>query len=47
MVIPCHYYVPFLFKKNAAPANENFFKSEVEKLGIRCEIMKSGSEILI
>jgi L-ascorbate metabolism protein UlaG (beta-lactamase superfamily) len=47
IVIPCHYNVPFLFKRNAAPANENLFKGKVEKLGVRCEIMKSGSEILI
>jgi len=29
IVIPCHYNVPFLLKKNAAPANESLFKSEV------------------
>ena len=45
IVIPCHYNVPFLLKKNAAPANELLFKSEVEKMGIQCEIMKSGDSI--
>lgn len=47
IVIPCHYNVPFLFKKNAAPADENLFKSEVEKLGISCEIMRNGASILV
>jgi len=46
-VIPCHYNVPFLWIKNIAPANDLLFKSEVEKLGIECNIMQQGEEIEI
>jgi len=46
-VIPCHYNVPFLFKKNAAPANEIAFKTKIEQLGIPCELMYCGDEINI
>lgn len=45
LVIPCHYNVPFLFKKNAAPADGNSFKTEIEKLGIHCELMYYGDTI--
>jgi len=44
-VIPCHYNVPFFWIRNAAPADEQFFKREVEKLGIECCIMQYGGEI--
>jgi L-ascorbate metabolism protein UlaG (beta-lactamase superfamily) len=47
MVIPCHYNVPFLWKKNIAPADDQFFKREVEKLEIECNIMQYGDEIVI
>ena len=46
-VIPCHYNVPFLWIKNIAPADDELFKREVEKLGIKCNIMKHGDEIEI
>ncbi len=46
-VIPCHYSVSFFWIKNINPANDQFFKSEVEKLGIECSIMKYGDEIAI
>jgi L-ascorbate metabolism protein UlaG (beta-lactamase superfamily) len=46
-VIPCHYSVPFLWKRKAAPADDQLFKQEVEKLGIECFIMKMGDEIEI
>jgi L-ascorbate metabolism protein UlaG (beta-lactamase superfamily) len=45
-VIPCHYNAAFLWIKNAAPTDEQLFKREVEKIGIECNIMKSGDEIL-
>lgn len=45
MVIPCHYNVSFFWIKNINPANDQLFKSEVEKLGIECSIMKYGDEI--
>jgi len=46
-VIPCHYNIPFLWIKNIAPADDQLFKREVEKLGIECNIMQSGDEIEI
>lgn len=44
-VIPCHYNVPFLWIKNLAPADDQLFKNEVEKLGIDCYLMKYGDRI--
>ena len=46
-VIPCHYNAPFLWIKNVAPADDQLFKREVEKLGIECTIMQYGDEIEI
>ncbi len=46
-VIPCHYNVPFLWVRNAAPADDQFFKQEVEKLGVECCIMNRGDEIKV
>jgi L-ascorbate metabolism protein UlaG (beta-lactamase superfamily) len=46
-VIPCHYNIPFLWIRNIAPANDQLFKREVEKLGIECNIMKRGDGIEI
>ena len=46
-VIPCHYNIPFLWIKNIAPADDQLFKREVEKLGIECKIMQRGDEIEI
>ncbi len=46
-VIPCHYNVPFLWIKNVAPADDELFKREVEKLGIECNIMGRGDAIEI
>ncbi len=46
MVIPCHYNIPFLWIKNIAPADDQMFKREVEKMGIECEIMTNGDEII-
>ena len=45
LVIPCHYSAPFLWKKNAAPADDRKFKREADRLGARCLIMKYGDEI--
>ena len=47
LVIPCHYNVPFLWIRNAAPADEQSFKEGVEKLGIECKLMGSGDEIVV
>ncbi len=46
-VVPCHYNASFLWIKNAAPADEQLFKREVEKMGIECIVMKSGNEIQV
>ena len=47
VVIPCHYNVPFLIKKNAAPADEVDFKTKVEGLGYQCQLMYDNDEISI
>ena len=46
-VIPCHYNVPFLWIKNIAPADDQLFKREVEKLGVECNIMGHADTIEI
>ncbi|MGB5332578.1 MAG: MBL fold metallo-hydrolase [Woeseiaceae bacterium] len=46
-VIPCHYSVPFLWKRKFAVANDARFKREVESLGVRCHVLKSGEELII
>ncbi len=43
VVIPCHYNVPFLWRRKMALADDIQFKKDVEALGIRCCIMSSGS----
>ena len=45
VVIPCHYNVPFLWIKNIAPADDQLFKLEVEKMGVACHLMGQGEEI--
>lgn len=47
VVIPCHYKVPALFSKNYCPANDVFFKQQVEKLGIKCSILSGGESFHI
>jgi L-ascorbate metabolism protein UlaG (beta-lactamase superfamily) len=47
LVIPCHYNVPFLIKKNAAPADEFEFQIQVEQLGIKCKLMYNNDQISI
>ena len=46
-VIPCHYNAPFLWIKNIAPADDQSFKREVEKLGSECNIMRRGDAIYV
>ena len=45
LVIPCHYNCPFLWHKQANPADVKFFKEEVEKLGAECVILRNGESI--
>ena len=46
-VVPCHYNGDFFWQRNVNPANDDMFKSEVERMGIECIIMKYGDEILV
>ena len=47
IVIPCHYNVPFLWKRKICPANDQLFKREVEKMGVECQIMHYGESITV
>lgn len=44
-VIPCHYNLPLLFNRKFAPVDSQWFKREVEKMGISCSIMIYGDII--
>ena len=44
-VIPCHYNCPALFSKKYNPADDKYFKKEVEKMGLRCVILYRGESI--
>ena len=46
-VIPCHYNCGALWIRKLNPADDEMFKTEVEKMGIECIIMKDGDEILV
>ena len=46
-VVPCHYACDFLWRRNVNPADTETFKTEVEKMGIECTIMKYGDAIEI
>jgi hypothetical protein len=41
------YNCPAFFSKKYNPADDKMFKKEVEKMGIECNIMKYGDEILV
>ncbi len=45
LVIPCHYNCPGFFTKTYNPADDVLFKSEVEKTGSKCQILKMGDSI--
>lgn len=45
IVIPCHYNCDFLWRKNINPADDQMFKTEVEKTGAKCVILRSGESI--
>jgi len=47
LVIPCHYNCPALFSKKYNPADDKWFKEEVEKLGIKCSILHKGDLIKV
>lgn len=46
-VIPCHYNVPFLWKRSFAKADDAGFKRAAEAMGVQCHIMKSGEQLHI
>lgn len=46
-VIPCHYNVPFLWKRKFARADDQRFKQEIEALGVGCEILHAGDSLQI
>ena len=46
-VIPCHYSVPFLWKRRFAVADDQRFKREAERLGARCTILKYGDALTV
>jgi L-ascorbate metabolism protein UlaG (beta-lactamase superfamily) len=47
LVIPTHYNCPFLFSRKGNPANDQWFRSEVEKLGSSCVILLKEESITI
>jgi len=47
MVIPCHYDCGALLSRKLNQADAEMFKRGVEKMGIECNIMKYGDEILV
>ena len=45
LVIPCHYNCSAFHKRNANPADENYFYDEVIKMGFDCSILKVNEYI--
>ena len=46
-IVPCHYNVPLLWKRKFAPADDQRFKEEVERMGIECTILHRGESLTI
>ena len=46
-VIPCHYNCPALWTRKLNPADDQYFKREVERLGSSCIIMGDGESLEI
>lgn len=44
-VIPCHYNCPAFFTNKYNPADDQLFKTEVEKAGCECVILHNGESI--
>ena len=47
IVVPCHYNVPFFWKRRIALADDAGFKRAVERLGVECRILKSGESLTL
>lgn len=45
LVIPCHYNCPAFFSKKYNPADDQMFKTEVEKTGLKCAILHNGESV--
>jgi L-ascorbate metabolism protein UlaG (beta-lactamase superfamily) len=45
LVLPCHYNCPAFFTKKYNPADDVYFKREVEKLGSECIILRNAESI--
>lgn len=45
MVLPCHYNCPGFFTSKYNPADEAYFKREVEKLGSECIILRNADSV--
>jgi L-ascorbate metabolism protein UlaG (beta-lactamase superfamily) len=45
LVIPCHYNCPAFFSRKYNPADDQLFKREAEKTGIKCVILNSEESI--
>ena len=46
-VIPCHYNVPFLWKRKFAQADDQRFRREIERMGIECAILHGGESVTV
>jgi L-ascorbate metabolism protein UlaG (beta-lactamase superfamily) len=47
IVIPCHYNVPFLWKRKIAVADDAEFKRGVEALGKECYVLGAGDVLTV
>ncbi len=47
VVLPCHYNCPGLFTSKYSPADDAYFKREVEKLGSECVILGNADSIVL
>lgn len=47
VVIPCHYNVPFLWKRRFAEADDQRFRREIEALGIKCVVLRGGESVTV
>jgi L-ascorbate metabolism protein UlaG (beta-lactamase superfamily) len=45
MVLPCHYNCPAFFTNNYNPADDVYFKREVERLGSDCIILRNADSV--
>lgn len=45
LVLPCHYNCPAFFTDKYNPADDAYFKREVEKLGSECTILRNAESV--